>query len=470
MKENGPQERPFTSWKEIAAYLGCDERTCLRWEKKFGLPIHRAGNRLSKSLVHAYKEELDEWLKRRRQKEPTKAESQSAIPKRSSSPRLLWVGIVAGLLLIVLALWKISGISSNKGPAARPFDFRLEQSQVVLLNRKGKELGRYDTGVNNLGDNVSFHLHFGCRKIDAEGARLLPWVTINDINRDGRDEVLFDILTTDDGPQDHLVCLDAKARVLWEYFPGREMTFGSKKYSADYAVDGVDVLEDKHSGPKKIVVLCRHKPRFPSYIATISPEGRVLGEYWNSGRFEDYVLADIDNDGNTALVVSGTNNEYHKGFLAVLDPDSLWGSAPQTGDYFCPDLKSGSELFYVLFPRTDVDKLQFAQREVIDRLDLLKAGHLIAVAWASKIAYEFNARMQVDTVFITDAFREKYQKYQDEGKIPPGPLNENALAEALSKSVVYYDGERWTTTPTRNKKNLGIYLQKESKARRPAGD
>jgi len=70
MREYSPTEKPLSSWKEIASYLGCDERTCLRWEKKFGLPVHRAGGSQSKSLVFAYKDELDEWLRHRREGEP----------------------------------------------------------------------------------------------------------------------------------------------------------------------------------------------------------------------------------------------------------------------------------------------------------------------------------------------------------------------------------------------------------------
>ncbi|MCK7462245.1 MAG: terminase small subunit [Sphingobacterium sp.] len=30
------------SWKEISAYLGCDVRTCHRWEANHGMPVHRA--------------------------------------------------------------------------------------------------------------------------------------------------------------------------------------------------------------------------------------------------------------------------------------------------------------------------------------------------------------------------------------------------------------------------------------------
>jgi hypothetical protein len=225
----------------------------------------------------------------------------------------------------------------------------------------------------------------------------------------------------------------------------------------------VDVLDRGPAAPKKLLVVARQKPNWPSYIATLSPQGQVLGEYWNAGRFSDYALVDIDNDGVPALVLVGTNNEYGKGFLAVVDPDNVWGCSPQGEDYKSPDLKPGSELFYLLFPRTEVDRLEFSQREAVGYIDMLKDNRLMVVALLSRIIYELNPQMEVDTVIISDAFREKYRKYQAEGKIFPGSLDEQAYAEALRKTVVYYDGERWTTTPTRKKKNLGIFLQKEPK-------
>ncbi len=62
MKSGNNKENLFSSWKEIAAYLECDRRTAIRWEKSMGLPIHRMEG-TSKSRVFAYKNELDEWLK-----------------------------------------------------------------------------------------------------------------------------------------------------------------------------------------------------------------------------------------------------------------------------------------------------------------------------------------------------------------------------------------------------------------------
>src|ERR1700735_4378250 len=52
----------LVSWKSIASYFDCDERTAKRWERERGLPVHRApgGNR---SAVFAYSSELDSWLR-----------------------------------------------------------------------------------------------------------------------------------------------------------------------------------------------------------------------------------------------------------------------------------------------------------------------------------------------------------------------------------------------------------------------
>jgi len=462
MREYSPTEKPLSSWKEIASYLGCDERTCLRWEKKFGLPVHRAGGSQSKSLVFAYKDELDEWLKRRREGEP--ADPSPKAPARSQSSRRLpfLLGLLPAVVLMILGA-RVLFIKSAGVDASQPYDFKVERSMLIVTNKKGAELWSFDTGVGDLIDEAAYRQHFGYRKKGSDERIIMPWLKIEDINGDGRAETLFNVKTTNDVAPTDLICFDSRGSKLWVYSPGREMTFGDKHYSPDYALDAVDVLDMGPTVPKKIFVMMRQKPNWPSYIATLSPQGQVLGEYWNAGRFSDYGLIDIDNDGVPALVLVGTNNEYRKGFLAVLDPDSVWGSSPQDGDYKSPDLKPGSELFYLLFPRTEVDRLEFSQREAMSTVDMLKNNRLMVVALLSRIIYELNQRMEVDMVIISDGFREKYRKYQAEGGIFPGKLDEEAYAEALAKAVVYFDGERWTTTPTRNKKNLGIYLQKEPK-------
>jgi TolB-like protein len=56
------EKRILESWKEISDYLKHSIKTCQRWEKEFGLPVHRF-DETAKGRVFADKAELDVWVK-----------------------------------------------------------------------------------------------------------------------------------------------------------------------------------------------------------------------------------------------------------------------------------------------------------------------------------------------------------------------------------------------------------------------
>ena len=56
-----PNQR-LDSWKEIAAFFGCDARTVKRWEKERALPVHRLPG-VGRGRVFAYSDEMSAWLK-----------------------------------------------------------------------------------------------------------------------------------------------------------------------------------------------------------------------------------------------------------------------------------------------------------------------------------------------------------------------------------------------------------------------
>ena len=58
----------FTSWKEIAAYLGKGVRTVQRWESRFGLPVRRPTP--GSHSVYISRDELNEWLVKRWSERP----------------------------------------------------------------------------------------------------------------------------------------------------------------------------------------------------------------------------------------------------------------------------------------------------------------------------------------------------------------------------------------------------------------
>jgi hypothetical protein len=51
------------SWKEISAYMKRGVRTVQRWEKSFGLPVHRP-SRHDRSAVFALIPEIEEWMRK----------------------------------------------------------------------------------------------------------------------------------------------------------------------------------------------------------------------------------------------------------------------------------------------------------------------------------------------------------------------------------------------------------------------
>lgn len=111
------------SWKDISDYLGRDIKTCARWEKELGLPIHRIDQDSSRPNVFAYKSEIDEWLK-------DKTNLEEMRRKTFLKKRWAIIGSVSILALVVAVLVSLfiangkysSGYPENISIAVLPFE------------------------------------------------------------------------------------------------------------------------------------------------------------------------------------------------------------------------------------------------------------------------------------------------------------------------------------------------------------
>jgi TolB-like protein/Tfp pilus assembly protein PilF len=93
----------LNSWKEIAAYLKCSERTVRRWEEE-GLPVHRHPHK-AKAAIYAYKAEIDAWW--RDGHEPVKQiqglqHPPSVVPRWWTWPRAMLSAALASALASVV--------------------------------------------------------------------------------------------------------------------------------------------------------------------------------------------------------------------------------------------------------------------------------------------------------------------------------------------------------------------------------
>ena len=428
----------LTSWKEIAAYLGRDVRTCLRWEKNFGLPIHRLDPVSEKSRVFAYKDELSEWLRHSRTGKPH-AHGIYGQPSR----RLLFAGVLflvigATALLFFLFVWP------GRGPK-EPADFTVKGSALAILDDAGRVLWRYDTGLENLCGEETYRSHFQFKRRDRTAQ--LPYLLIKDLNYDRRREVLFSLQTQDETGEGEVLCFDRKGRVLWSFKTGREMKYGGKTYSADYRIGGLSAEDLDGDGKLEIIVIAVHRPDWPCQLAVLNSEGKMRGEFWNAGYFSDLVSADLNGDGIKEVLAGGTNNEYGLGCLAAFDAASIRGGSPQENpDFQCPELGPGSELFYVLFPRTDVDQADSYPVDAIVSVELLSNRRIQVKTNLARIYFDFDFNFDSPELIIDHGFILAHGKALREGKV--NSVLNSEYKKNLLKGIRYWDGDKWSPDPT----------------------
>jgi hypothetical protein len=443
----------FSSWKEIAQYLKCDVRTCRRWELTHGLPIHRVEG-TSKSRIFAYQSELDDWVKGKNGLVDRPAFESRIRHSRPSEPppaggrlghRYLYFGlpvVVVGALFLLYLLGIVP-------PQAPPSDFRIDGSELVVLAKNGRELWRYNTRLENLRDDKAYHSRFQTKKysLPVPGTDL-PWIIIRDINRDEKPEVLFCTWATDEHGGGNLICFGDQGKELWRFRAGREMWCGARPYSSDYNTAGLNTVDIDDDGNLEIVVLSHQTPNWLSQLVVLDSSGRVQGEFWNSGQMGDFILADLQADGKKELLIAGLNNEYGKGCLIVFDPRDISGGSPQVkAEFTCRGLKPGTEEYYLLFPRTDVD-LELGPVEAVAMIDVQSPNLLALMMAVSGIYFILDFDLAVEDVTLSHGFMKMHHEALLAGRVH-SDLNDPRYKEDLMNGILYYDGVGWTTKPTR---------------------
>ena len=124
--------RRLDSWKEIASFLDCGERTVKRWETERGLPVHRMPGS-GRGRVSAYTAELSRWLEASRldpaadeevshppdlpapvSPEPAPSPPRHVVPRHSS-----WWLAAPAMFLILAAVVLLIGIRHEPVPSTR---------------------------------------------------------------------------------------------------------------------------------------------------------------------------------------------------------------------------------------------------------------------------------------------------------------------------------------------------------------
>jgi len=133
----------------------------------------------------------------------------------------------------------------------------------------------------------------------------------------------------------------------------------------------------------------------------------------------------------------------------VFDSSSIFGGSPQCGlDFRCPELKPGSELFYILLPRTDVDLVENYPVDGVVTVDVLENRRIQAKTSLTDLYYQFSFSFQEKDVILSHGFIQAHKKARLEGKIRS--LLNSEYEHNLIEGIRYWDGGKWTPEPAMN--------------------
>jgi hypothetical protein len=422
----------LSSWKEISNYLDCNLRTAMRWEKKYGLPVKRIGG--EKSRVHAFDNEIDRWLE--------ESGRRATVAKdRVRHKNRMWLVLIAVTVLVILvtAIWYISWARGS------PTDFRIEASVLIVLDNSNRELWRFDTQVPKLTDDEFYRSRFQKRRYDSKDHSVwFPLIGFFDLDGDGKREVLFTVKSQDRLGAGIIYCFDYKGKMLWERQTGQSLKYGNTQYSSDFDIIGFECCDLNNDMISEVIIISYHFRNFPTQLLVLDHKGKSKGEYWNSGRFTDFVLQDLNGDGYDELIVAGMNNEFNCGSLVVFDTSQIRGTSPQTGRYKCEELPRGSEIFYLLFPRTDLDETQ--RISTIPSIQIDSSQTISCVTNFSKIYFNLDFRLELKDIQLSHSFDRLYSDAHTKGLIE-GDLSSDAARESykyeLAQKLRYWDGKKW---------------------------
>jgi hypothetical protein len=376
------------------------------------------------------------------------ATSNRPFPAGKSPARLL--SAVTAVLLAAAGLYVLARrIPWDKQPA----DFRIDGRSLVITTKGGRELWRYDSRQPGLEGEDRYRRRFQNKATLNEPSgdrRVLPWLIIRDLDRDGKNEVLFVPVGEDGRDPGRLVFLEHDGRPVWEFEADPESP-GGKAGPADSRTLGVGVADFYKDAKPEVIFISAAAPGSPARAVVLDLGMNVLGEYWNAGPLGDYQVVDLNRDEVPELLLAGRNDDYGRPCLIALDLRRMRGASPASGDSLVAGKEPGTELFYVLFPLSAYDEL-FRPEARADRVNLLAGERLDIVASPSGILFELDFEFNFLTVVLSHGFERRHEDEFRAGRLRER-YDEPRIWRDLAAGLGWYDRRAGAWSKTRTMSN-----------------
>lgn len=361
-------------WKEIATYLRRAPRTAQRWETQFGLPIHRIGG----EVVYALRSELDSWLASEAGRParsapngngdgnggadaggtgngtadfPAKNDGRGPELEHSrhvgrrrriqgNPVRNVWRAAACLAGVVVLGAVTVSLLA-----APRPIHrWRVSGDELRAFDVRGRELWMRTLPT---------------REAPAEGGpEAIPddaerRALIEDLDGDGRAELVFVSRPAHDPKQARLFVFEADGTERFSYQRTGQVTFGDDVCYGPFQGAWVEATPNA-DGTKSLWYQSRHVPFFAGVIERLDLKtGTVLADYWNGGVISNLAVGTFG--GRRLVFIGGDANEGNGAALAVFEEEQV-GGGNVGGDaaHTCASCGPVRAKAIFLFPRHDV--------------------------------------------------------------------------------------------------------------------
>jgi hypothetical protein len=321
-----------------------------------------------------------------------------------------WKGraVFSGLVVVpavVLGAWSAGWL----GPAPKPAQLSLQGQTIRVLDDSDREVWTKEF-TEPLNSSVY-----------EDRSRFLRTFEVEDIDGDGKIEVLFARFVNVDGKSSDLICYSSRGKEKWRFTPGRPSVSmkSGKEFRPPYFIHNFQPIVAK-GGRHLVVVSSSHLYTWsaPSQLAVLdASNGRVLGEYWHPGPLHQIVHAKLDADGAEDLIVGGMNFGLATGAMLVFDPLRVSGASDEGGfnEARFSGFGPGSEKHHVLFfPGLS----QAAEHPAACVADIrLGEGRLFVHVAESRdgldkkiLGYELNGKLELLGIRYSDEFATLYDK------------------------------------------------------------
>jgi hypothetical protein len=358
-------------------------------------------------------------------------------PLKSTGATSLAFGIVAALYFV----FKPISAKTNLEYA------RAEKEFLIAYNHDGQELWRKHIGI---GYDIETKLYGSQNAYE-------NYLVVLDVDNDGTKEIIANF-----GPfqsfarRKEIICFNADGSERWSYAMKQEMTFGKEKIFGNYYPSLLVANDFDHNGIGDVVMIANNDTYYPTSIVHLNAsDGTILSEYWHCGNICDIKYLDIDHDGIDEILCIGQNNSFNLASFTIFDPRSIVGHSPSDSSRTPVGIPAGTEKYYILFPRSDLQILATAKRNIAESMHISNDS-LIRINVGEHIGsdkyyhlYFFDSKFQCFRVDGEDWFITFHRKMEAEKKLTR-QLDAHYYEE-LRTGVQYWNGEKFVNEPTMNK-------------------